>query len=74
MWAVHGECYVCSGETQDFWGFRVGLGYDMITHCAAHAAAFHAVVPTWRCCDPQYHPANAYAWREKDPWQDRMQD
>ena len=75
MFAIHGECYVCSGETPDFMSFRVSIGHDLNTHCAAHTAAFHAVVPTtWHCCDPPYHPANAYAWREKDPWQDRMQD
>jgi hypothetical protein len=68
VWALHSECYVCSGEDPDLWGFRTSLGCDAVTHCAAHTAAFHAVVPnTWHCCDPPYHPAHAYAWRAHDP-------
>jgi hypothetical protein len=77
--AEHGKCFVCfpSRWPPRLWNTCMRSGqFSMLgQHCAAHAAAYHAWVPsTWHCCDPPYDPATAYAWRLTDPWRDRRED
>ena len=64
-------CSICTPADE---GTRRALsqgGHFVGFHCAAHASEFHALegAVTWNCCDPPYHPANQYPWRDKDPWQ-----
>jgi hypothetical protein len=72
------DCVVCHPKfSRDMWPLFSKFGLYVGFHCAAHAQVFHSVAPTTlHCCDPQYHPANTYAWRAADPWQDdvRPQD
>jgi hypothetical protein len=77
--ARHAECFICRPVhwPPQTWNAMVRSGFFDETgqHCEAHAAAYHASVPTtWHCCDPPYDPARAYAWREQDPWLDRRED
>ena len=59
-------CFVCAGVDPQEWREAAESGFVVGFHCAQHAAAFHALVPTtWNCCDPPYHPAHDYAWRPR---------
>ena len=65
-------CFVCQLKLpQEVWPVLSKCGLYVGFHCAEHAQVFHSVAPTTlHCCDPPYHPANTYAWRAADTWQD----
>jgi len=58
-------CFVCRDEPEPSWQAAAYSMFEQVDmHCAAHAAAFHAVCRhRLICCAPPYHPANEYAWR-----------
>lgn len=77
--ACFGRCFVCHPHQYPphLWNkmVRSGTFTTLDQHCAAHAEEYHQWVPTrWHCCAPPYDPANAYRWREHDPWLLRRED
>ncbi len=64
---LHMGCFVCRREPERHWqAAAVSLFEQVDMHCAAHAAAFHAVVRhRFICCAPPYDPARDYAWRRE---------
>jgi hypothetical protein len=59
------DCVVCKKFPTHYWAVYETEYDKRGLHCEKCKYLYHAVVDkTWGCCDPHYHPAKYYAWRQ----------